>query len=141
MKFPIGVLMKTDRLKEGVAFYDTETGSVVYMSLEQIKRACEKGSTDLAGVTVNSSRVVKFKSTFRQLGTIGGGSEDSVTVIKRLIGPSSIQFEIVDTIGNLRMVTKDELIELHKTKRIAGVKFVGDKMFVANEVETFIGKN
>ena len=82
-----------------------------------------------------------FKSTFRQLGTIGGGSEDSVTVIKRLIGPSSIQFEIVDTIGNLRMVTKDELIELHKTKRIAGVKFVGDKMFVANEVETFIGKN
>ena len=62
-------------------------------------------------------------------------------MIKRLIGPSSIQFEIVDTIGNVRMVTKDELIELHKTKRIAGVKFVGDKMFVANEVETFIGKN
>lgn len=140
MRYPTSVLMKTDRIKEGIIFYDTATGEPVYLSLDQIKKIMAEDPNALAGISINSTGSVVIKTPFQRICDIGRGVEGSVTVVKRLIGQPEVHYEIVDAVGNKRSVSETELLELRKSKCIAGIKFIGNKMLVSSEVETVVSK-
>lgn len=142
MLYPIAVVMKNSKRKEGILFYDSFAESTKYLRLKEIQDNCEK--LRFAGIYVANGMVRLYKY-FKNIGVLGGEGEivDSFTVCRKYISKAGTSYLVVDTVGNQNIVSKAELMRLKADGvNVAGVELQsGGRLLTSSEIETKIIKD
>lgn len=139
MLYPIAIVMKNNKQKEGILFYNSDTENTKYMRLKEIQDNCE--NFRFAGIYVTSGMVRLYKY-FKNIGILGEEGErfNSITVCRKNISKRGTSFLVVDTVGNQDTVSKEELVRLKaEGVSVAGVELHSSgRLLISSEVETKI---
>lgn len=121
MLLPIARILSNKR-KIGYIVYDTVTNKADTYTNAQI------GEKGVCGINPNVSGT-RLYTMFENIGSVGSEQQQSWTVVEKIIYKNETKIKIVNIVGESKIITKDELINLIKSgEKVAGCRLINNQL-------------
>ena len=141
MLVPIAKIMRTNKIRDGLLFYNTKSGNTEYFKLKDIYE--HKNQKIFAGLSCEE-RTVRLHKYFRNIGVFGDSATDNemFVVCQKYIGTFGTKYLLVSKVGKSQQVTKEDIVQLIKNNiKVAGVELhEDDKLLEASDIEIVVVK-
>lgn len=133
--YPVGeVRNETNKARIGLAFYDSNTSEIKFLTLDEMRETSEK----IIGVTNNKN--LKMYEFFKDIQPLGDNYKESWTVFQRILCKGSQVLGLVDAGGDVRYLSRDEVVNLIKSGTTVLGCSVGrdNRLLISSQIETAV---
>ena len=119
---------------EGIAVFDTSTQKVEVLKLSELRDYPQS----IIGASVIATGL-KIYQYFKPVGTLGADACESWTLVQRHLYKDNVKYLLVNTVGAMQVVSKEELIKkIKEGERIAGCCIINNQLRVYNRLDSIV---